>query len=100
MTSTDRFTADKATLRAELERRARARHPITYGEAGHLVGRPAGGLGAILAAIRVEEAERGRPDLTALVVAMTTGLPNGIPRDRAIAVQETVFTAWKDSKIV
>ncbi len=100
--STDRFIADKATIRAELERRAKARRPITYGEAGHLIGRPAGGIGAILAAIRAEELVRGRPDLTALLVTVNTGLPKraGVgpeARERAIAVQEAVFRAWSAS---
>ena len=101
MMLTKKFLSDKATLRAELERQARFRRTVTYGEAGHLVRWPAGGLGAILAAIRAEEAERGRPDLTVLVVLMTTGLPNTVKpgaeaRDRAIAVQEAVFAAWAD----
>ncbi len=87
----DRFNADKATLRAELERRARARHIITYGEAAALVGRSTAGLAPLLTSIRVEEAMHRRPDLGVLVVAMSTGLPNGMSREKAIAVQEAVF---------
>lgn len=99
MTSSDRFLSDKATIRAELEERARARKTITYGEAAALVGRTARGLGKILTAIRVEEAGRGRPDLGALVVTVSTGLPSYIgagpdARDRAITIQEAVFEAW------
>ncbi len=102
MTPSDRFIADKATIRAELERRAKARQPTTYGEAAQLIGRPAGGIGAILAAIRAEGLVRGRPDLTALLVTVNTGLPKraGVgpeARERAIAVQEAVFRAWSAS---
>ena len=99
MRPSERFTADKATLRAELERRARARQVITYGEAATLVGGSAQGLGKILTAIRVEEASQHRPDLGALAVTVSTGLPGYVgagqdARDKAIAVQEAVFAAW------
>jgi hypothetical protein len=99
--STERFIADKATIRADLERRARARQTITYGEAAALVKRTARGLGAILTAIRVEEAGRGRPDLSALVVRVSTGMPSYVRADpadraRAIAVQEAVWRAWAE----
>ena len=95
----DRFTRDKATIRAALERRARARQTMTYGEAARLVGRAAQGLGPILTAIGAEETRQDRPDLGALVVKMSTGLPSYVgagedARAKAIAVQEAVFTAW------
>ena len=72
---------------------------MTYGEAARLVGRAAQGLGAILNAIRAEEAGQRRPDLGAIVVTMSTGLPSYVgagqdARDKAIAVQEAVFAAW------
>lgn len=49
--------------------------------------------------IEAEEGERGRLDLGALVVATSTDLPSYVDagqdaRERAIAVQEAVFTAW------
>ena len=96
---TDRFIADKATIRAELERRARVRQTITYGEAAAMVKRTARGLGKILTAIRTEEASHQRPDLGCLVVAVRTGLPTYVgqgpdAREKAIAVQEDVFAAW------
>ena len=72
---TDRFIADKAKLRAELERRARERRTITYGEAAALLGRASQGLGKILTAIRAEETGWRRPDLGCLVVKVRTGLP-------------------------
>ena len=95
---TERLIADKATIRTGLERRARARRTITYGEAAALVKRTARGLGKILTAIRAEEAGRGRPDLGALVVTVSTGLPSYVKADpadraRAIAVQEAVWRA-------
>lgn len=95
----DRSIRDKATIRAELERRTWARQVITYGEAAALVGRSTAALMPVLAAIRDEETRCCRPDLTALVVTMSTGLPRGVgagpdTRDKAIAVQEAVFAAW------
>lgn len=95
----DRFTRDKATIRKELERRAPLRQIITYGETAGLVGRAAQGLGAILTAIGAEERALGRPELGALVVKISTGLPSYVGKDpearaRAIAVQEAVFRAW------
>lgn len=71
---------------------------MTYGEAARMTGRAAQGLGPLLNAIRAEEAGRRRPDLGALIVKMTTGLPSYVgawqdARDRAIAVQEAVFAA-------
>ena len=99
MTSTDRFIRDKAIIRAELERRARGRQTISYGEAADLVGRATQGLGKILTAIRVEEASQRRPDLGVLVVAVRTGSPSYVrggqdARDAAISVQGAVFAAW------
>lgn len=91
---TDRFIRDKAAIRAELERRARARRVITYGEVAVLVGRSAAALMPVLAAIRAEDARRGRPDLTCLVVSVRTGLPRGMDRDRAVVEQEGVFAAY------
>lgn len=96
---TDRFIADKDIIRAELEKRARARQTITYGQAAALVKRTARGLGPILNAIKIEEASRRRPDLGCLVVAVHTGLPSYVKegqdaRERAMRIQEEVFTAW------
>jgi hypothetical protein len=96
---TDRFIADKDIIRAELEKRARARQTITYGQAAALVKRTARGLGPILNAIKIEEAGRRRPDLGCLVVAVRTSLPSYVKegedaRKRAVEVQEAVFTAW------
>ena len=98
---TDRFIADKDIIRAELEKRARARQTITYGQAAALVKRTARGLGKILNAIKAEEAGRNRPDLGHLVVSVRTGLPSYVKdgqdaRDRAVRIQEDVFTAWAD----
>ena len=96
---TDRFIADKAIIRAELEKRARARQTITYGQAAALVKRTARDLGPILNAIKIEEAGRRRPDLGCLVVAVRTGLPSYVKKgqdahDHAVQVQEDVFAAW------
>ncbi|WP_237482706.1 hypothetical protein [Lichenibacterium dinghuense] len=96
---TDRFIRDKAAIRAELERRARARQVITYGGAAALVGRAKQGLGPLLTAIGTEEKQQDRPDLGVLVVRMRTGLPSYVgagqdAQDRAIAVQEAVFAVW------
>ncbi|WP_237482970.1 hypothetical protein [Lichenibacterium dinghuense] len=70
---TERFIRDKAAICDDLERLARARRVITYGEAAALVGRSAAALMPVLAAIRAEDARRGRPDLTCLVVAEQEG---------------------------
>ena len=43
----DRFARDKATIRAALERRTRARQTMTYGEVARRVSRAAQGLGKI-----------------------------------------------------
>ena len=98
---TDRFIADKATLRAELEKRARSRRTITYGEASALVKRATQGLGKILTAIKIEEATRRMPDLGCLVVTIRTGLPGYVrpgddARKKAMAEQDAVFEAWAD----
>ncbi len=55
------FIANKAMVRAELEKRARGRRTITYGEAGRLIGRAPRGLSAIPTAIRSEGAEVAGP---------------------------------------
>ena len=95
----DRFARDKATICAALERRAHVRQMMIYGEAARLVGRAAQGLGKILTAIGAEEAKQDRPDLSALVLATSTDLLSYVgagpdARERTIAVQEAVFTAW------
>lgn len=100
---TNRFVADKDIIRAELEKRARARQTITYGQAAALVKRTARGLGPILNAIKIEEAGRHRPDLGCLVVAVRTGLPSYVKEgqdahERAVRVQEDVFTAWASAE--
>jgi hypothetical protein len=102
VTPSDRFIIDKATIRAELEQRARARRTITYSEAAILVGRSPRGLSAILDAIEREEAACGHPDLGTLVVNVLTRLPTYARTDpagraRAIAVQEAVFAAWAEA---
>ena len=99
MMPSDRFIADKGTIRAELERRAQGRQTMTYGEAARLTGRAAQGLGPLLTAIGAEERAQNRPDLGSLVVAVSTGLPSYVKPDpadraRAIAVQKAVFAAW------
>ena len=80
---TDRFIADKATLRTELEKRARSR------------------IGKILDAIKAEEAAKRMPDLGCLVVTIRTGLPGYVKpgddaRKKAIAEQDAVFEAWAE----
>ena len=97
----DRFTDDKATIRDELEKRARARATMTYGEAAAMVGRANKELAPILNAIRDEEAEHGRPDLGCLVVRADTGFPAYVgmgqeERERAVSTRKAVFVAWKN----
>lgn len=96
----DRFADAKATLRADLEMRARARATITYGEAATLVALANQDLASLLNAIRDEEAEQGRPDLGCLVVRADTGFPAYVgpdeaERERAIAARRAVFAAWR-----
>ena len=95
-----RFNTDKATIRAELELRARARATITYGEAAIMVGLANQGLAPILNAIRDEEVEHGRPDLGCLVVRADTGFPGNVgtgeeERHAALAIRRSVFSAWR-----
>ena len=99
---TERFIADKATIRAELEKRARAGNTITYREASILVDRTPLGLGKILDAIKDEEGTQGRPNLGCLVVRIDTGLPGYVGiRDhhkaQAMQVRRAVFAAWVGS---
>ncbi len=95
-----RFEEDKAAIRTELEKRARASETITYGEAAALVGRANQGLGSILDAIKHEEAAASRPDLGCLVVDARTKLPSYVgaeqsAKDSALTLREAVFKAWR-----
>ena len=97
----DRFNDDKATIRAELEKRARVGETITYSQTAALVGRTPLGLSKILDAIKDEEATSGMPDLGCLVVRIDTGLPGYVGiRDhhkaQAMQVRRAVFAAWND----
>lgn len=96
--SSDRFIDDKATIRAELLKRARVGQTITYGEMAQIVGRANQGLGSILDAIKVEAAELGRPDLGCLVVSAYAHFPSYVAaganaRFNALAVRKAVFRA-------
>ena len=96
-----RITRDRTAVRVELERRARARHVVTYGELAAAAGLSTVELMPILAAVRAEDARRCRPDLGSLAVAVRTGLPSGVGpegRDGVIAAQETVFAAWAGAR--
>jgi hypothetical protein len=97
------YAERKEEIRAILKDRARAARTIYYSELGELLGIPARGpWKAILDEISLEEGGSGRPDLTYLVVARTSGLPGQIEfeaarpptpaqRKRAGEVQEEVF---------
>ena len=89
------------TIRAELERRARSRKTITYGELAGMVGLVAQGLGPFLNIIKSHEAADRRPDLGCLVINAATGFPgyvgNGeVERINALELRESVFKAWSD----
>ena len=88
------------TIRAELERRARAGKTINYGEMAELVGLAAVGLTPYLDVNKAQEAEQNRPDLGCLAVNSLTGFPGYIgksesERANALRIREQVFDAWR-----
>lgn len=79
MTKKIAYLDRKGAIRAELVRLAKARQTITYGELGKLVGVPARGpWKPILDEISRDEAGRGLPDITFLVINAASGLPGQI----------------------
>lgn len=73
------YADKKPAIRAELERRARERDTITYGELGSIVGIPSRGpWKAVLDDMAREDMAAGVPDITYLVIAKRTGLPGQI----------------------
>ena len=99
------YAARKDEIHAVLLQRAKAGLTISYSELGQLLGIPVRGpWKPILDGISREE--RGRPDLTYLVISRTTGLPGQIEfelakpptpaqRRKASEVQDAVFRHYR-----
>lgn len=97
----------KEEIRAVLLHRAKAGLTIYYGELGGLLGIPARGpWKMVLDEISLEERGGGRPDITYLVIAKTSGLPGQIEfelarpptpaqRKKAGEIQDRVFEYYR-----
>ena len=94
----------KAAIRAELVRRAEGGEIITYAGLGLAIDGPARGpWKRVLDAIRSEELDAHRPDLTSVVVSGATKYPSYISKDhnsRKVSMDERqkVFAFYQVNK--